>query len=402
MKWMLIGFVVLLMAVTLALVALPDSGYVLIGYGSYSVETSLLVLLVVVVLLFIGLRIALATLGTPKRIQAWSHRRWEQKRLRLYNRSMVELAEGKSESAVRILSRLATSGQMPLAASLTAARTADYLGHSEQRDQYLEQARRYYPNAVLAVGLTQAELQLKQNELEQAQTSLTQLSLSAPRHPQVLKLRMQLYLQQEDWPKLRELLPELRRRKALDDPQWQQLASQIYRESLLESGGVDSADEIQATWKALPATIRQDAAVQKLYVEQLIRNGAQHQAERLMRGLLKDRWDQTLVYLYGTLTELDSDALQNTAEDWLPKHKEDAVLLQTLGKISLRNQLWGKARSYFEASISLQAVPETYQLLGGLLEQLDEPQLAADCYRQGIALASTGSSNLLLSNDVAN
>jgi len=243
----------------------------------------------------------------------------------------------------------------------------------------------------LAVGLTQAELQLKRNELEQAQTSLSQLHQSAPRHPQVLKLLMQLYLQQEDWPKLRELLPSLRRRNVLDDAQWQQLAMQVYGQRLQEVGGAHDGDEIPEAWKALPSSIRQDQGLQKLYVEQLLQSGAQHQVERLIRGLLKDRWDQQLVFLYGTLADIDTNEQQKIAERWLEDHRDDAVLLAALGKISLRNQLWGKARSYLEASIGQQAAPETYQMLGALLEQLEEPQLAADCYRQGIALASSDS-----------
>ena len=47
MKWLMLALLVLIASVAVALVALPDPGYVLIGFGNYSVETSLLVLLVV-------------------------------------------------------------------------------------------------------------------------------------------------------------------------------------------------------------------------------------------------------------------------------------------------------------------------------------------------------------------
>jgi HemY protein len=58
-----------------------------------------------------------------------------------------------------------------------------------------------------------------------------------------------------------------------------------------------------------------------------------------------------------------------------------------LGKISLRNELWGKARSYLEASIDLEPTAEAYRLLGALLERLDDPEGAALCYRKGIEVA---------------
>jgi hypothetical protein len=55
----------------------------------------------------------------------------------------------------------------------------------------------------------------------------------------------------------------------------------------------------------------------------------------------------------------------------------------------MRNALWGRARSYLEASINLQASPESYRLLADLLEQMGEPAAAALCYREGLVLATS-------------
>jgi HemY protein len=94
------------------------------------------------------------------------------------------------------------------------------------------------------------------------------------------------------------------------------------------------------------------------------------------------------VYLFGDVRDTDIAEQQSQGERWLEKHPEDPVLLLALAKISLRNHLWGKARSYLEASISHQPTPEAYRLLATLLEQIDEPEKAAECYRKGLALGS--------------
>ena len=52
----MIGLVALVASVGVALFALPDPGYVLIGFGKYSLETTLLVFVVVLAVAYVSLR----------------------------------------------------------------------------------------------------------------------------------------------------------------------------------------------------------------------------------------------------------------------------------------------------------------------------------------------------------
>ena len=74
------------------------------------------------------------------------------------------------------------------------------------------------------------------------------------------------------------------------------------------------------------------------------------------------------------------------AEGWLGAHSEDPDLLLTAAQLCLRNELWGKARSYLETVISLRPTPEAYQEYGALLNQLGDPDAAADAYRDGLGM----------------
>jgi len=397
MKWLLLALVALVGSVAVALVALPDPGYVLLGYGKYSIETSLLVFIVVIGLVFLGLRALASVWRVPVRVQRWGRRRRFLRLQQWFDSGTLDLVEGRFERAERRLSRLLKSPQAPLQAYLSAAQAAGRLGADERRDAYLQLAQQRLPQAEISILINMAELQLAGGQLEQAQTTLTRLRARAPHSNQTLQLLMQLWLQQQDWQSLRELLPELRRSEVIDHQQWHRLAVQVYRERISELASASDIEALNAGWKQLPPPVQQDAGLLAVYVEQLVRLGSHGQAAELVRNQIEMCWDERLVYLYGNVQESDSAAQQSVAEQWLVKHPDDGVLLLTLGKISLRSQLWGKARSYLEASVNARPYAEAYRLLAGLLEQLDEPEQAAECYRQGLALlgeTSTGTTLL--------
>ncbi|TCK16812.1 HemY protein [Thiogranum longum] len=386
MKLLLIGVLVLLGSVAAALFALPDPGYILIGYGNISVETSLVVFIIVLLVGYLALRMLAGLWRMPVRIRHWSGQRQLQKLSRRYDAAIIELVSGKLERAERQLGRLADDSRAPLAACLSAAHAANRLGEDGRRDRYLGQALKRFPEAESAICLVQAELQLARDQFDQAQTTLAHLRTLMPRNRETLRLQMQLYLGQKDWGKLRELLPELRRSEVLNHDQWQRLAVQVYQERIRELTSARDIDTLKKGWAQLPPPVRQDHALLALYIEQLVRLGEHDQAEGLLREQLSEYWDDRLVYLYGELEGCDSAVQQKMAEKWLARHDKDAVLLLTLGKISLRNKLWGKARSYLEASIGIQPTAEAYRLLGDLLEQLEDHDAAAECYRKGLSL----------------
>jgi HemY protein len=104
--------------------------------------------------------------------------------------------------------------------------------------------------------------------------------------------------------------------------------------------------------------------------------------------VLNRQWNSELVELYGQIELNDPSHQLAVAEGWLKQHPEDAVLLLTLARLALKNKLWGKARSYLEASIAIAPSPESYQQLGLLLEGMGESDKAMECFRAGLGLAS--------------
>ncbi|HYG33115.1 MAG TPA: heme biosynthesis protein HemY, partial [Methylophilaceae bacterium] len=76
--------------------------------------------------------------------------------------------------------------------------------------------------------------------------------------------------------------------------------------------------------------------------------------------------------------------LLQQAERWLMQHEADAKLLLALGNICSRMQLWGKAESYLEASISVRSSAAAHLALARVLENRGEKDRALMHYRQSV------------------
>ena len=114
----------------------------------------------------------------------------------------------------------------------------------------------------------------------------------------------------------------------------------------------------------------------------------QEKAERDLGAELKRSWRQPLVRLYGIVEGPDAAKQLKRAEGWLKQHGDDPELLLATARLCLRNELWGKARSYLETVIAIRPTADAYQEYGRLLNQLGEGDAAAEAYREGLGLVA--------------
>ncbi|MDT4853038.1 Protein HemY [compost metagenome] len=195
-----------------------------------------------------------------------------------------------------------------------------------------------------------------------------------------------------DWASLVGLLPELRKHKALPESRLAELELRAWSARLHQAGeeGLNEGDTalqpLTRAWQQLSSAQRNEPRLVLAFAEQLRRLGAEQEAEEAVRGAIKRGHDDALVRLYGLLRGSDPTRQLQTAEGWLKEHASNATLLLTLGRLCLRNRLWGKAREYFESSLSFRRDPETCAELARLLAQLGEVERSNQLFQEGLGL----------------
>lgn len=387
MSWLVKILLIIVAAVVFSLLAIEDTGYVLISRAPWVVELSLTFFAVVIVATFLVLyallRFIANTWAVGDRIREWRTQRRQKLSRQNLNQGLLELAQRNWKKAEKLLLKNVTDSESPLLNYLAAASAAQEQGEDKRRDDFLSLAHDSMPGSDVAVGLTQADLQLRHGQLEQALATLMHCRTIAPKHPHVLKLLLKIYAELQDWDKLYELLPVVRKKKLLSDDEQVKLESKVYAELIKRATDLN---EIKKCWLQAPKAVRNNAALLSQYLTKLLSHGADDEVVELLHKQLSKRWDSHLVKLYAQAKASDPSKQLAWAEKWQEQHSEDHVLLDALARLAVRNELWGKARAWFEASIGILPTATSYRALGELHEQLDESQQAADCYRKGLML----------------
>jgi HemY protein len=252
------------------------------------------------------------------------------------------------------------------------------------RDDYLRLAHESDNRADLAIGITQARLQLDSGQLEQGLATLKRLHRMTPSHDFILELLEQVLLQLKDWEGLLDILPSLKHRHLLSERTVEQLTQRAYL-GLLEQCTLDADKKF--VWQRIPAEWRIDADILVMYLPVLIHENDMITAETLIKHSLKKTWDTRLVDFYGQVNIPDLDRQIKYAEAWQKPHPEDPAVLLCLGRLYAAKQIWGHARSLLEMSLSIKPCAQTHFALGQVYEGLADPAQAAKHYEQGLKMA---------------
>jgi HemY protein len=251
--------------------------------------------------------------------------------------------------------------------------------------EWLRLAYEETPEAANAVLLTQAELQLDRGQNEQALATLRRLEEESKDHAHALALMGRLYFELEDWDALAKILPRLGKKTQLTSETLEKWTIRVHKEALDKAADADVLDE---TWKGIGRKLKVDLSLLESYYLGLMRVGLHERAEKELAGELKTNWRGPLVRLFGLVEATDTTRQLKRAEGWLKNHGEDPDLLLAAARLCLRNELWGKARSYLETVISMRPTPEAYNEYGNLLTQMGEADAAADAYRDGLGMVA--------------
>ncbi|MEW5943992.1 MAG: heme biosynthesis protein HemY [Pseudomonadota bacterium] len=380
---------ILALAVALTVAAKHNAGYVLLVYPPYRIELSLNLMITLLLLaFFLGyamLRLVVNTLRLPERVRVFKRERRQEKARTAMQEGLMAYAEGRHGKAEKLAVAALEMHESPELNALLAARAAHEMKAYDRRDAYLEQAERLAPDAPVARLMTQAELLLDERRLQDALVVLRRLHALSPKLAAALRLELKAQQQAKNWDQVIALVAQLEKRDAIEPVQAEQLKLNAHLENLKRKAF--DAVELKAYWQKIPAADRLNSKVALAAAKNFLAMGDGQAALEIIEQSLEKQWDSELVRLYGDCPGKDPLKQLERAENWLKAHPADAALLLSLGKLCTRQELWGKAQSYLEASLSIEPGSEAHLALAERLEKMSSHSEACDHYRQSLMLA---------------
>lgn len=379
--WVLAVFA---LAVGLSLAARLNDGYAILVFPPYRAELSLnlaiLLGLAGFTLGYLLLRLLGHTLRLPLYVRAFRARRRSEKGQAAMLAALQALFEGRYARAEKSAGKAYKLGQAQALNALIAARAAGEMGEVERRDQWLARADGEDMKARGARLAVQASLLLDDRRDDDALVVLRELSASEPKRISTQRMLMKAHRRLGHWDEVRRLAAALGKRGALPEVAATQLRITAQIEALRQQAG--EATGLAECWQRTED--KRDARVARTAAQLFIAGGDCRRAHEIVAAALDAQWNDELILLYAECLGADVLAQIERAENWLKSRPRDRALLLTLGRLCLAQELWGKAQSYLEASLSEEPSRGAHVALAQLYDRLDKPEDANRHYRASV------------------
>jgi HemY protein len=374
------------LAAVLSLVAIHNDGYALFVLPPWRVELSLNLLLILALtgffLLYLLLRGLAALFVLPVSVREYRVRRAREHADSALRDAVMMALEGRYSRALRLAEIAYSAGHAPLLSALVAQQAAHGMRDQHRETVWRDRARQHEDKKNMGARLmVEAGIAADNRDFQTARDLLEQFARSDGRHVAALRLALRVYQGLGQWRDVERVVRQLEKHRAMTPEQAAPLRQRAQREMIAElQHRGETSGQLERFLRGLSDVDRLEPRLVLHAAPLLIEANNHPEAARLIEDALDVRWDSDLVAAYGDCGG-DTLAYIANAERWLHAHPHDAKLLLTLGRLCRRQQLWGKAQSYLDASLATQTSRWTHLELAALLDQLGKPDQANVHYR---------------------
>jgi HemY protein len=377
--WLLAVFAA---AVALVILGRVDAGYVLFIYPPYRVELTMLFFGFVAILIFLVfyalLRLLGQTFALPATVRAYRARRRRERAHGALAAALQAYYEGRYRRAEKEAALAFEIGPVPGLAALLAARASHQLRDFERRDRWLERADGAGDALQTARLVSRAELALEERDFGAARDALRRLQSAAPRHIATARMLLRAERGAGAWDEVRRLAGQLLKRDAIAPALAEEYKVQANVELLQRSA--DDAEDFERRWREIAPRDQLHPRVAAAAARHATALGKAGVAREILENSLAAEWNSKLIGLYGELpaqvaaTERAEEARVRIerGERWLTERSRDPELLAALGRLCAQAELWGKAQSFLEASLSFEESRGAHLELARLAERLGQ------------------------------
>ncbi|MDR0529213.1 MAG: hypothetical protein LBG69_06365 [Zoogloeaceae bacterium] len=380
--WLLTLFA---LAVAAALLA-HNEGFVLFILPPWRMELAfnlfLLFTLLAFLLLYGAARSLKFSLSLSKRAHAFRTRREENAAVAAVEEALRLLFAGRYGHALRAAEHAWEAKRLSGTAALIAARAAQRMREYEKTLLWLSRARMADDRIETAVSMVSAEAAIDAGDYPGALKCLSDLQKQEGLHIAALRLELRARQGTGDMEAVIKLARQLEKRGGMPRDVAQEIRRKAHQESLRQSEG-DALRQLQYL-RRLPEQEKTPRLILTA-ARALARAEEITEAANLLEEMIENspEWWPELITLYGQLAAREATPVARIAraESWLRAHPQDSALLLALGKMCERQKLWGKARSYLDASLSIAPCRAAYLALARLSDSLNDKEAANRAYR---------------------
>lgn len=386
MRWLIWLLGLAALATGLILVADLNSGYVLVAMPGQRIELSLNFALILLALAFAAtyllLRLLVTTIGLPSRVARFRAARRRDAAHQALTEALREFFSGRYSRAEKTAVRAVELGAPEDVGVVVAAHAAHGLRALDRRDGYLERLAADSNKPDIVAAVSRAQMLLDDRRPEEA---LAALALLPAKHTAALRLELRARQRIGQWDLAPALIDQLEKRGVFSADQANAERRHAWRQ-LLERRSGDAAG-LKDLWKRLPERYRRETSIAAAAATAFHEMGLCEEATGIIESSLESDWDSGLVSLYGECRSGNVLGQIERAERWLGEHRKDGTLLLALGRLCAQQQLWGKAQSYFEASVAVEPTYSAHLELAQLHDRLERADDARTHYRASLELA---------------
>jgi HemY protein len=340
------------------------------------------------VALFLLFRLLGNALALPASVRAWRARRRRERAHTALATALQAYYEGRYARAEKEAGYAADNGPAPGVAALLAARAAHQMRDFDKRDRWLDRADGSGDSLQAARLVSRAELALEERDFAAARDALRSLHGAGPKHVATTRMLLRAERGAGAWDEVLRLASQLSKRDAIAPALAEEYKVQATVELLARAA--DDAVAFERRWRGVAVADRIQPRIAAAAARNATALGKAALARDILENALAAEWVSQLVLLYGSLPErLDPEARIaearariERAEQWLLERERDSHLLATLGRLCAQAELWGKARSFLEASLSFEESRAARIELARLAERLGQSDEAQRHFRR--------------------
>lgn len=386
MKKLILFFLFIAVGCCLGYWISQDAGYVLIRYRNTTFETSLWLALFITItsflIIYFLLRLIHNTVHTGKKIARWHTRRKEQKHQRATFSGLLQLVAGNWSQAQKTLMHAARHSPSPLLNHLAAAFAAQQQSKYHERDNIFSTAPTPSQQDELTLHLVQAQLQIQSHQWEQAYANLEQVLLLLPKHRHALQLLQQVYQALQEWDKLLELMPILKKQRILTKDDASALELQCLSHVLATKN-----TELVPFWYSLPKSIRTQPELQLCFTQACIRTQHYAEAKHCIEQALARHWVSQLVTLFLSIPSEDTSKQLDLLIKWHNRYPQEPEILIALATQYRQAKFYEKSKQCLTRALELAPSVKAYHVMAQIMEDTNDVLASQRYLNQALQLA---------------